>query len=114
MQKQRITSMIIQSDQIEFEFDHAPIKITSPRDTLRMISYSLNEAGPLFTVLKNCNTITTDRADKLSNTGEKLDCIIIRSFELYRPDVIYEWVIHVLGFSKYKKNKKQKTQVLVF
>lgn len=106
--------MIIQSDQIEFEFDHAPIKITSPRDTLRMISYSLNEAGPLFTVLKNCNTITTDRADKLSNTGEKLDCIIIRSFELYRPDVIYEWVIHVLGFSKYKKNKKQKTQVLVF
>lgn len=106
--------MIIQSDQIEFEFDHAPIKITSPRDTLRMISYSLNEAGPLFTVIKNCNTITTDRADKLSNTGEKLDCIIIRSFELYRPDVIYEWVIHVLGFSKYKKNKKQKTQVLVF
>lgn len=55
-----------------------------------------------------------DRADKLSDTGEKLDCIIIRSFELYRPDVIYEWVIHVLGFSKYKKNKKQKTQVLVF
>lgn len=87
---------------------------SSPRDTLRKISYSLNEAGPLFTVLKNCNTITTDRADKLSNTGEKLDCIIIRSFELYRPDVIYEWVIHVLGFSKYKKNKKQKTQVLVF
>lgn len=87
---------------------------SSPRDTLRMISYCLNEAGPLFTVIKNCNTITTDRADKLSNTGEKLDCIIIRSFELYRPDVIYEWVIHVLGFSKYKKNKKQKTQVLVF
>lgn len=87
---------------------------SSPRDTLRMISYSLNEAGPLFTVIKNCNTITTDRADKLSNTGEKLDCIIIRSFELYRPDVIYEWVIHVLGFPKYKKNKKQKTQVLVF
>lgn len=106
--------MIIQSDQIEFEFDHAPIKITSPRDTLRMISYCLNEAGPLFTVLKNCTTITMDRADKLSDTGEKLDCIIIRSFELYRPDVIYEWVIHVLGFSKYKKNKKQKTQVLVF
>lgn len=87
---------------------------SSPRDTLRMISYSLNEAGPLFTVLKNCTTITMDRADKLSDTGEKLDCIIIRSFELYRPDVIYEWVIHVLGFSKYKKNKKQKTQVLVF
>lgn len=88
---------------------------SSPRDTLRMISYSLNEAGPLFTVLKNCNTInTTDRADKLSNTGEKLDCIIIRSFELYRPDVIYEWVIHVLGFSKYKKKQKQKPQVLVF
>lgn len=79
-----------------------------------MISYSLNEAGPLFTVLKNCNTITTDRADKLSNTGEKLDCIIIRSFELYRPDVIYEWVIHVLGFSKYKKNKKQKNPSTCF
>lgn len=80
-----------------------------------MISYSLNEAGPLFTVLKNCNTInTTDRADKLSNTGEKLDCIIIRSFELYRPDVIYEWVIHVLGFSKYKKKQKTKTPSTCF
>lgn len=79
-----------------------------------MISYSLNEAGPLFTVLKNCNTITTDRADKLSNTGEKLDCIIIRSFELYRPDVIYEWVIHVLGFSKYKKKQKTKNPSTCF
>lgn len=80
-----------------------------------MISYSLNEAGPLFTVLKNCNTInTTDRADKLSNTGEKLDCIIIRSFELYRPDVIYEWVIHVLGFSKYKKKQKNKKPKYLF
>lgn len=77
-----------------------------------MISYSLNEAGPLFTVLKNYNTITTDRADKLSNTGEKLDCIIIRSFDLYRPDVIYEWVIHVLGFSKYKKSKNKKPKYM--
>lgn len=74
-----------------------------------MISYSLNEAGPLFTVLKNCTTITMDRADKLSNTGEMFDCIIIRSSELYRPDVIYEWVIHVLGFSKYKKKKTPST-----
>lgn len=77
-----------------------------------MISYCLNEAGPLFTVLKKCTTITMDRADKLSNTGEKLDYIIIRSFELYRPDVIYEWVIHVLGFSKYKKSKNKKPNYL--
>lgn len=79
-----------------------------------MISYSLNEAGPLFTVLKNCTTITMDRADKLSNTGEMFDCIIIRSSELYRPDVIYEWVIHVLGFSKYKKKPKNKNPKYLF
>lgn len=48
-----------------------------------------------------------DRADNLNKTGEMFECIIIRSSELYRPDVIYEWVIHVLGFSKYQNIKKK-------
>lgn len=48
-----------------------------------------------------------DRADNLNKTGEMFECIIIKSSELYRPDVIYEWVIHVLGFSKYQNIKKK-------